>query len=241
MPFNYRKYGKIVEITEIEKETSKVRVYAARKRRVVFGARRPDNIRRTKQICLRRVLSAIEELGCPLLVTLTFAGDASDASLANDSLRSFQVRLHDKFTNAHSIFVPELSPRGRIHFHGLLFGVPLSLGDTLENRRVVSYGEERRDRILARLWKKGFVDAKKTDGSGKLAFYISKYITKGADEVLFNAMRLIRTSRGFPKEIFIRGEVAEFIAKQYSKRQAVSEWTHHNVFLGKINRKTYRL
>ena len=82
------------------------------------------------KICLWRVSTALEKYGCPLLVTLTFQGDASDASYANDALRDFQVRLRSEFPEAQSLFVPELSPKGRIHFHGLVFNVPLSLGDT---------------------------------------------------------------------------------------------------------------
>ena len=179
MPIIYRKYGEIIEITEFEKEPPKIRVYRPRERRIVYGARRSDSIRRTRQICVRRLFAAIEEFGAPLLVTLTFQGDASDASYANDSLRRFQVRLRNKFLEAQSLFIPELSPRGRIHFHGLVFNVPLSLGDTRKGRRIISHGDERKTRILAKLWGEGFVDATKTDGSGKLAYYISKYITKG--------------------------------------------------------------
>lgn len=240
MPVIYKKYGPIVEITEIEKEPSKkVRVHRPRKRGAVYGARRPDNIRRTKQICVRRVFSAIEEYGCPLMVTLTFAGDASDASYANDSLRTFQVRLRAKYSDAHSLFVPELSPRGRIHFHGLLFNVPLCLGDTRQGGRVVSHGEERESRTLAGLWGEGYVDALKTDGSGKLAHYISKYITKEAGQTIFNAMRILRISHGFPKEFVIRGKFAEELAQRYATQNPITEWTRDNIFLGKITKKIY--
>ena len=236
----YKKYGPIVEITEIEKEPSKeVRVHRSRKRDAVYGARRLDNIRRTKQICVRRVFSAIEEYGCPLMVTLTFAGDASDASYANDSLRTFQVRLRAKYPDAHSLFVPELSPRGRIHFHGLLFNVPLSLGDTRQGGRVISNGEERTQRTLARLWGEGYVDALKTDGSGKLAYYISKYINKGAGQVMFNAMRILRISHGFPKEFVVRGKFAEELARRYATKNPITEWTRDNIFLGEITKRIY--
>ncbi|MBY0294143.1 hypothetical protein K2Q08_02315 [Patescibacteria group bacterium] len=186
-----------------------------------------------------RVSSALEELGCPLLVTLTFNGDASDASYANDSLRTFQVRLRNKFPDAQSLFVPELSPRGRIHFHGLIFNVPLSLGDTRVNRRRIPDGDERKDRTLAKLWGEGFVDAVKTDGSGRLVYYISKYITKGAGQVMFNAMRLLRISHGFPKETVIRGKFAKYLAYRYSAKQPIREWEMENQFLGKITRKIY--
>ena len=234
MHFIYKKYGEIVEITKIEKEPHprKVRVYFKRRRGDVFGLRRPDNIRRTRQICVRRVFSALEEYGCPLLVTLTFAGDASDASYANDSLRIFQVRLRAKYPQAQSLFISELSPRGRIHFHGLLFNVPLSLGDTRQGKRCISHGDERKTRTLAKLWGEGFVDATKTNGSGRLAYYISKYITKGGQQILFNAMRMLRISHGFPKEIVVRGKMAEELAKRYSKEKPIKEWTRPSIFMG---------
>src|SRR3989338_6693392 len=240
MRFIVKQYGDVAEITKIEKDQTKVRIYRARKKRTIYGPRRSDNIRRTKQICVRRLLIALKEFGCPLLVTLTFRGDASDASYANDSLRRFQVRLRNEFNNAQSLFVPELSPRGRIHFHGLLFNVPLHLGDTCRGRRIVSHGEERKTRILAKLWGEGYVDATKTDGSRKLAFYISKYITKGGGEIMFNAMRMLRISHGFPKEKIYRGVLAELLAYGYARiHKPTTEWTHENTFLGTINKKVY--
>lgn len=235
----FKKYGQIIEITEIEKEPSKVRLPSTRKRRAIFGVRRPDNIRRTKQICLRRLLSAIEDFGSPLLATLTFSGDASDASYANDSLRSFQVRLRNKYPKAESIFIPELSPKGRIHFHGALFNLPMSLGDTKIGRRIVAYGDERKTRVLAKIWGEGYFDVRKTDGSLRLAYYITKYINKGGGETLFNAMRLLRISRGIPKEIVVRGKLARELQRRYADKKTIKEWEGDNIFLGKISRKTY--
>ncbi len=239
MPIYYRKYGKTIEITEIEKEPPKVRVYTPRIRQDVYYPRRSDNIRRTRTICLWRVSAALEDFGCPLLVTLTFNGDASDAAYANDALRRFQVRLRAPYPEAQSLFVPELSPRGRIHFHGLLFNVPLSLGDTREGGRIISYGMERKTRVLAKLWGEGFVDARKTDGSPKLGYYISKYIFKGSGQTLFNAMRILRISHGFPKQIELKGWIAEELARRFALRKPIKEWEGENIFLGKISKKTY--
>lgn len=239
MQFVFRQNGKLKEITAFEKEPSKVRLYHPRERRALFGARRFDNTRRTRQICVRRVFAGLAEFGTPLLATLTFKGDASDASYANDSLRVFQVRLRDKYPKAESLFVPELSPRGRIHFHGLIFNVPLSLGDTRKGRRTISIGDERKTRVLAELWGEGYVDATKTDGSGRLAYYISKYITKSRNQVMFNAMRLLRISRGFPKDIVIHGEFAEHLAERYSLRRPNHEWSGEHQFLGQVIKKTY--
>ncbi len=237
----YRENGSLIEITELKRKPSEVRVrgVARRKARTLYEPRRQDNIRRARQTCVRRVSAGISAFGCPLLVTLTFRGDASDASFANDSLRSFQVRLRNKFPEARSLFVPELSPRGRIHFHGLLFNVPLSLGDTIGRGAAHKNGEERKSRTLAKLWREGYVDVKQTDGSGKLASYISKYITKGAGEIIFNAMRMVRVSGKFPKEILEHGEEAEKLARQYATLKPIREWSGDNIFLGKITKKTY--
>lgn len=139
-----------------------------------------------------------------------------------------------------SLFIPELSPRGRIHFHGLLFNVPLSLGDTRQGKRCISHGDERKDRPLAKLWGEGFVDATKTNGSGRLAYYISKYITKGGQQILFNAMRMLRISHGFPKEIVVRGKMAEELAHRYEKEKPIKEWTRPSIFMGEITKKTYQ-
>jgi hypothetical protein len=103
------------------------------------------------------------------------------------------------------------------------------------------YGDERKYRTLAKLWGEGFVDATKTDGSRRLASYISKYITKCGDQILFNAMRMLRISHGFPKEIVIRGEMAEELAKRYSEQKTpFKEWERNNIFLGMMGKKFYQ-
>lgn len=240
MPFVYRRYGTTVEITEYEKTPKKIRVFTSRNRRTVYTARRRDNIRRTRKICVRRVLSALAVFGCPLLITLTFAGDASDASYANDALRRFQVRLQARFARAQSLFIPELSPRGRIHFHGLLFNVPLRYGDSLAGGKRISFGDERKERLLASLWREGYVDAAKTDGSPKLANYISKYITKGGGEVMFAAMRMLRISHGFPREEVVRGEWAEMAGRVLARNKTPTrEWSGYHIFLGNLSKKYY--
>ncbi len=234
-----KRYGEITEITETEKSPSKIRISSSRNRKDIYGERRRDNIKRTRQICLRRMSVAVKDFGSPLLITLTFEGDASDASYANDSIRHFQVRLQTRYTNAQSIFVPELSPRGRIHFHGLIFNLPMHLGDKKKGRRVITYGSERDTRELFELWGKGYVDVKQTDGSRRLAGYISKYITKAGGEVMFNAMRLIRVSRGIKKEEIYRGQVAEDMQKSYADKKPDYEWNGENRYQGKINKKIY--
>lgn len=239
MPYIYREYGDTIETTEFEKEPSKVRVSATRARGAIYGERRSDSLRRARQICLRRVSAAIKEFGSPLLCTLTFRGDASDAAFASDALGRFQVRLRLRFPGSHSLFVPEISPRGRIHFHGLVFRVSLSYGDTRKGRRIISYGEERNSRIFAKLWGQGFVDLRQTDGSYRLAHYLSKYIMKAAGNVLFNAMHLIRISQGFPREFVARDLYAEYLVDQINSLP-LYEWSGDTAWLGRIEKKWYK-
>ncbi|CAN5700641.1 hypothetical protein BH11PAT2_BH11PAT2_05430 [soil metagenome] len=242
MALIFRQNGKLTEITEFERKPPiRFRDESVdRKSRLVYTRRRKDNIIRTRKTCLRRVSAAIEAFGNPLMVTLTFSGDASDASFANDALRRFQVRLRVKYPEARSVFIPELSPRGRIHFHGLLFNVPMSLGDTrVDRRRRIPDGEERTTRTLGKLWGEGYVDALKTDGSGRLVSYVSKYITKHGGEVLFAAMRILRVSGKFPKDKIVRGKAAKRLVKMYEDKEVYSTWEDKSDFLGKIKKTTY--
>jgi len=241
VPTTIKYYGNITEITTVEKKTRKRSFFLrTRKRSAIIPVRRPDNLRRTKQLCMRRVSCALADLGVPLFVTLTFKGSASNVWYASRALSAFQRRLRAKYPLVHSVFVPELSPRGRLHFHGLLFGVPLHFGDVKVGRRVISYGTERRDRTLAKLWREGHLDALQTDGSYRLAGYISKYITKGAEHPLFAGIRIMRVSQGFPREIVVRDEYfTEKILPKFTNRKPVSYWEHDSIFLGKITKTRY--
>lgn len=238
------KYGPFVEVTRTQTlpHPPQVRIHRRKNKHRPIGPRRPDNIKRTKRICLRRVSAALEAFGCPLLCTLTFAGDASDAAFANRSLSQFQVRLRTKFPLAETIFIPELSPRFRIHFHGFLFNVPLHYGDIRKGRRTIQKGTERSTRELADLWRHGYVDAVQTNGSPRLANYISKYVTKGGQQLIFNAMRMVRCSKGIPKETIWRGEEAEELALKYETGNTpIYTWKGDNQFVGGITKKTYQL
>ena len=243
-----RKSGALVEVTTLEKRPKKRQTTVRRSGAGgdVLMPRRPDNIRRSAQRCMRLVLSALPVLGCPLLVTFTFEGDASDSQYAGDALSDFQKRLRVEYPHSHCLFVPELSPKGRIHFHGLLFGLPQSLGDITKGTRTIQTGTERTDRTIAKFWREGFVDLRQTDGSIRLAYYIAKYFNKGAGEILFVGMRIPRVSHGFPKPQVYRDRAAKFIKIKMAKRKADREWVSEgnsklNEFFGTVTKKSYNL
>jgi len=243
MPTTVKFYGNTTEITQYEKTPAPKRFYvhSARKNASTYQPRRPDNLRRARQQCMRRVSTALIELGKPLFCTLTFAGSASDVYAGSQALVRFQRRLRIKYPLAQSVFIPEISPRGRLHFHGLLFGVPLSLGAIKKGKRTVSVGGERESRELAKLWQEGFVDVLQTDGSLRLAGYVSKYLTKNGGHPLLCGIRLLRVSHGFPREIVVKEEsgFVERLVAPYRDRLPFSEWEAYSLFLGKITKKKY--
>lgn len=235
-----KRYGKILEVTQFEKKSQKVRLHSSYQRNDVHGKRRIDSLRRSRQICVRRVLSAIEDFGTPMFATLTFEGDASDAYYASEVLSRFQRRLLSKYPQSCSLFIPELSPKGRIHFHGLLFGLPIEWGNIRKGGRVISWGSESSTRNLANLWAEGFVDLTQTDGSTKLAYYTAKYITKDGGETLFNGMRLLRFSRNFPKEIVIKDKlICDKVVDGLKDKLPFQEWQGFTHFCGNISKLKY--
>lgn len=238
----YRKYGKTVEILKTQKEPSKNRrISNTRSDRLFVSPRRSDSVRRTKRICLRKLLSAIEVFGPPLFITLTFEGSTSDIFRCSSYLSHFLRQLRIAFPLSQVLFVPELSPRGRIHFHGLLFNVSQDWGDIKKGKNTISVGRERKERFFAKLWGYGFVDIKQTDGSPRLASYIAKYVAKGVVEPFLTPLRLIRTSKGFPSEIEIRGFIAQKLYDQYSKLKPAFRAEFYTPFLGNIEKLFYNV
>lgn len=241
MSFIFREYGSIIEITKTQRDPSKVRICSPREKNRIYGARRSDSIYRAKRICVRRVSCALKEYGSPLLLTLTLGGDASDAFFASACLGSFQMWLRSVLPDSRSVFVPELSPRGRIHYHGLIFNVPMHWGDRWESGRLVFRGEERETRYLASGWGAGWLDARQTDGSERLVSYIAKYLTKCADESIFNAQHLIRISQGFPREFIAREEYAEYLfEKEQGSLVLDYVWEGESPFAGSIEKKWFK-
>lgn len=237
----YRKYGEITEITryEVSRSAQQMGLRRTGKRSGVYGPRRMDNVRRAKQGFMRCVFAGIKEFGSPLFVTLTFRGDASDVQVASKALSTFQLRLRRKFSGTASIFVPELSKRGRIHFHGFVFGLPLSWGDTREGKRTVRTGSERRHRKLAALWGSGWLDCCKTDGSARVVSYAAKYVTKNVGDSFFAGTRLVRVSHGFPRGVELRGKFAAFLADRYAQLQPIKQFATISEYVGLLTKQWY--
>jgi len=193
------------------------------------------------QTCLRAVSCGIEEFGVPLFCTLTFAGSADDIVKAGKALSRFQLWLRSFNGGAESVFVPEISPRGRIHYHGLIFGLPLSWGDKRGGKKLFSRGWERKTRVFAYHWGEGFVDLRQTDGSPRLGSYLAKYILKHADNPLFAGVRLVRLSRGMPKHWEARGEAAFLASENLVRKLPSRQFSALTPYLGYLQKLWYEV
>jgi len=255
MPVKMTQYGDYIQFTEWERETKNEdrqrpktrasRVHATRYGLRLHKSRRIDSLRRSRTILVRRVLCAIEEFGNPLFFTLTFndakSEGARSASVGGLAVARFLRRLRDVYPKSESVIVPELSKGFRIHYHGLLFGVPESVGDVIIDGRTVALGSERSDRLLAKAFAVGFVDCRRTDGSPNLAGYLGKYLTKAYGEPLFSRHRLIRTTRGIPHPYVHTGPLAKYLMDKYNRKEELFKVQSLNKFLGLITIKKYKI
>lgn len=182
-------YSNILEIYEYEYDIIRLVGRGEGKRKVIAGdkdmgigrkntlqkgddsnslGKRPDNARRASMAFRRIVASNLGGSSRPILVTLTYRDNLTDLKRAYRHYSSFVQSLRHKYGKTFKyICVPEFQKRGAVHFHALFWGIPEEV-----------FLLERRTRTLAKIWGKGFVYLKETDGDQKLSFYLSKYMTK---------------------------------------------------------------
>jgi len=168
------KYGNNIEIFEYEhrpvpktKKAEKKSYWTKPTEEEIF-TKRADNIIQTKR-SFRRLVSANLSNEKPLLITFTYKENMKDIVLGWNDYRKFIQAMRYKYgENFKYIATPEFQERGAVHFHVLFWGLPSEINPT----------NERNSRTLANIWKKGFIDMKKTDGREELAGYLAKYMAK---------------------------------------------------------------
>jgi len=130
--------------------------------------KRQDNARRASMAFRRVVASNLGGSTRPLLITLTYGDNFTELKGAYKHFSSFIQSLRYKYGKTFKyVCVPEFQKRGAVHFHTLMWGLPFEI-----------FLQERKTRTLARLWGRGFLYLKETDGDNKLSFYLSKYMAK---------------------------------------------------------------
>jgi hypothetical protein len=178
------KYGDNFEIYEYENEPSLVK-RRRRKRETNIDnknmgidgentlserqlGKRKDNARHASMVFRRIVISNLSGSELPVLLTLTYKENLTNITVGYKDYRSFIQALRNKYGKTFRyICVPEFQKRGAVHFHALFWGLPSEVAL-----------QERATRTLARIWGKGFLYLKITDGNNKLSSYLAKYMSK---------------------------------------------------------------
>jgi len=175
-------------------------------KRAPLSYRRLNNLQAVRKRFVRLCRVRLTRSGTkPLLLTLTFAGEARTCSQAYVYFRLGMQRFRTYFGSEFAyIAVPEFHPKGHgVHFHLLVWGIPEHFGDVRDKGRTSRKGSERTHRILAGLWGFGFVDCQRTDGNERLAGYLSKYLTKALEDVRYLKVKCYTRSRNY-------GDFSEF-------------------------------
>jgi len=155
-----------------------------RERRSVSVKRRADNVERCRKAFTRLVRSNIDGITMPALCTFTMA-DVVSIDRAYRCFTQFVQRFRRVFGTAFRyIAVPEFQERGAVHFHVIFWGV--------SQKAILN---ERHTRQIQHLWGRGYVDCILTDGSVKLAGYLSKYMRKAMWDERLGRQKAYSSSR----------------------------------------------
>lgn len=130
--------------------------------------KRKDNVRRAVLGFRRLVGANLRLFDRPILATFTYREEFTDVSKGYEDFKYFIRNARKQFkVNFRAIYVPEFQKRGALHYHAFIWDLPDSV-----------VAEERSTRLVAKLWGKGYVDLKVTDGNPKLISYLCKYMAK---------------------------------------------------------------
>lgn len=206
-----------------------------------FKFRTVDNARIVKKHFIRLVRHRLTEAyGKPLLITLTFSDHITDATVGYAFFRLAMQRFRNAFGHEFAyIAVPEWQQSGRLHFHILAWGVPLSvtLLTLLITEARKRCPESKLRTVFDDLWKNGFTDVKATDGNPALASYLGKYLTKSLFDPRYSCIKAFTRSRNFGTYTKIYTEILDTvcIGVDINSYKVLYEVSYDARFIGKCN------
>jgi len=179
--------GQITELYKYEKTPSERRK-SIRKKRNLFGPlrhiiRRKDNTVRQRQNLRRLIWANLSRQQTPIFVTCTIMQVLSHET-SSRIFTEFLSYFTKRYQGIRVIAVPEYQKRGALHFHCLVWGLP---------KGIVEHEKTHRD--IQRLWLRGFVDVRSTDGNDKIASYLAKYMSKSVQGVRISSKKAYHTTR----------------------------------------------
>lgn len=188
--------GKEILVYEYEKDHIPPRRRGKRtKARTRVSSRRYDNVQRVRKSFVRLVQSNLGRPDAPFLVTFTMLA-VVPLHEAYADITSFFKRLRERYGDSFAyVGVPEFQERGAVHFHVLVWGIPVDVWITEGSfgklkggsmwrwfrylqENGIRYERLRNTRALQHQWQRGYLDCVPTDNSPKLASYMAKYMLK---------------------------------------------------------------
>jgi len=164
-------------------------------------------------------------------LTLTFASDQSYKE-ATRHVSKFLEKIKQNYPELplSYISVPELTKKGRYHFHCLIYDLPTTISI-----------RERETRNLQRLWRQGYlhIDIASYTSEG-IAGYMAKYMAKYLTDHKHEATRAYNCSRNI-KKIYCSGSNSLSIYTDLiiNTSSVEKEYTYDTIFLGTCVRKIY--
>lgn len=243
-------YGNNLEVYEYEKD---IVILVGRKRRdteITFSedglatsredslpkgdvGKRSDNARRASLAFRRIVASNLGGSALPILITLTYRDNFTDLAGGYRHLTTFIQTLRRRFgKNFSYVLVPEFQKRGAVHFHALFWGLP---------ETVLSM--ERKTRRISKIWGKGFVFIKQTDGNEKLAFYLAKYFTKAFLDPRLKNQKSYVASRNIKRPLEQKGpfHMPTVLDEYGAKEEPIVDREYQTKWLGKGRYRLFKI
>jgi len=192
---------------------------------------------RSAVMAFRRLVGA--NLGAstrPVFASFTYRENMEDIGRARKDWNAFAKSAKARYGDSFSyICVPEFQRRGAVHFHALIWGI--------SEAEVIA---ERSTRVVAALWGQGYIDLVMTDGSQKLATYLSKYMAKNFMDSRLFGRKLYIASRNIQRPIIDKMAVlGQYFhgglegVPDLSTGEVLRESEYQTQWLGRANYKRY--
>lgn len=225
-------YRKGYTLTEGEK-SNRGRIKGAKSEN--YEVNRAIVLNRAK-IALRRKINAnVGQYGSEFtskFVTLTFREHITDLTMANYEFKKFILRLNYEMFgakkaryNVRYTVIPEFTKKGRVHYHAIFYNLPYIKAD-----------------LLAEIWGNGFIKVNKIDNVDNVGAYMTKYMTKEADNVMLAGRKSHFSSRGlFKSEEITEKEAVEIIKESMPASKLKYSCEYDNEWLGTVHYQQYNL
>lgn len=184
------------------------------------------NINRSKLEC-QRIAKANSSVW-KTFITLTFEKNILDIDKANIRFKYFISKVRRIFRDFKYICIPEFQKRGAVHYH-LLTNIDIN------DKKLIFSQENNKKFKHIKYWNDGFtkVDNLNKDIK-KIIGYISKYMTKDADNRLFNHHRYFYSRNlEIPKISYLNlsnPKHLEFYNKNLNQKKLIYTNTYKNIY-----------